>query len=200
MIFNLECQRKKDYIRYIKHNDTKALADFENKGMKILLDDIAAKLGYVTDNGEIKYKNLKEYIIGFIDSNYNNINVSKRQIAKMLRPRKDVCSKYAPIVAMAIFDIIAIQKSKDLLQKIPKEVYYPEFIFGDILNVITPADDRLVVQFNTCLSNIRYILRDDFYQELCQIYNEGESDIEENNKLDNRSCNRCSSSITSSFK
>lgn len=175
MAFNLDCQRQKDFIRYIKHSETDAMKEFDNEEMRMLLKFIAIKLGLVTSNGDVKYSFVKKYIIEFARTRYNNINISKKQIDKLLNPRKDVCSKFAPVIAMAIFDIIANLLPEGLPEEIntkyPVRIDYPEFIFGDILDIIRPADDKLVQHFNRCLSNIRRILQNSFQDELFNLYN-----------------------------
>lgn len=187
MVFDLDCLGRKDFIRYIKRSETIVLKDFDNERMRYLLELIAEHFGDISDDGDIKYRKVKERIIQFAKENYNNVNISKRQIQKMLCPKKDICSKFAPVIAMVIYEFIVQRLPENLIklrEKYPQDKRYEDFVFDDILRIIGPANDPLVIEFNTYLTQIRAKLQNTFYVELdnlCNNPSEGVNKDEENN-------------------
>ncbi len=101
-------------MRYIKfYHMRNTLKEYENFNFRILLRATAESLGYLKDN-QIQYDKTKEYICKYINEEFHIYDVSKKQLSRMLHPRKHRFSKYAAVYIAAMYNIMLIRWPKDL--------------------------------------------------------------------------------------
>ncbi len=95
-----------DFRRYIKDFESEnVFKNYYNDNFIFLLDVVGENLGYVNE-GQIEYAKVKKAICRYINKNFGNYNVSKKQINKLVKPQKNIVSKYAPLYLIAIYDML----------------------------------------------------------------------------------------------
>lgn len=92
--------------RYIKDYETaNVLKHYCNNNFLFLLNTTADSLGY--RNGEQReYDKLKKAICRYINENFGIYNVSKKQISRLIQPKKNRVSKYAPLYIIAMYNML----------------------------------------------------------------------------------------------
>ena len=146
-------------IRYVKHfegeNQFKNYYNYNfEKLLRIIADRYDLYICYEKE-GEpesrkiYKYKAVYDKIINYMDKEFDCKNISYRQIRKMLNPRRREVSKFAPVILMAMFNVI-VQKDlqathtdictyKDMGRqdgRCAAEMHYDEFALNELLDIV----------------------------------------------------------------
>lgn len=128
-----------DFNRYIKDYESQnILKEYCNNNFLFLLEAVAVALGHC--NGEqMEYDKTKDYICTYIKKKFRMINVSKKQISRLIQPRKNRVSKYAPVYLMAMYNILVEQWPESLHTDIccrkQYDVTYSEFALERFLSM-----------------------------------------------------------------
>lgn len=158
-------KEKINFRRYIKDYDTENLfKNYCNNNFLFLLEVVATCLGYCNET-QIEYAKTKKAICNYIIKNFGNYNVSEKQISKMVRPRKNIVSKYAPLYLIAIYNMLISNWPQTLHTDIccckQHDKIYSEFALCDLLALKercswnNPGDDLIEV-FDEYLGIVNY--------------------------------------------
>lgn len=131
------------YIRFYHIKNT--MNDYENINFRVVLRATAVSLGYLKDN-QIEYKKTKEYICNYIKEHYGIHSVSKKQISRMISPRKHRFSKYGAIYIAAMYNILLEkddfkQLHTDICCLKQQDKLYTQFSLDRILDIIRMYGD-----------------------------------------------------------
>lgn len=162
-------KEKIDFRRYIKDYESEnILRHYCNSNFMFLLEAVAKSLGYYNDT-QIEYAKTKKAICDYINKNFQNYNVSKKQLNKMVRPRKNIVSKYAPLYIIAIYNILISNWPKTLHTDIccckQYDKTYSEFALDNLLTLKEKCswdnlDDDLIEVFDEYLGIVNYNIPD----------------------------------------
>lgn len=130
---------------YIKDFDLKnKFRGYENKNFSFLIKIIAEKKEYKKGD-QILYKKTKRFICEYIKEHYKIRDVSPTQISRLEKPRKNICSKYAPVYLIAVYMILSeFDILEDLKSWSTEETNrtYSEFGLYRILEMVHKLGDR----------------------------------------------------------
>lgn len=130
-------------MKYIRDNDGfNSLKGYLNENLLLLLKHLATKRKYYS-NGNYGYKQTKIDICNYIGTNmpeYKN-KISKKQLSRLIRPRKHRFSKYAPIyltaiVKMILEDDVPEKLHQDICIRHAHEDICSEFALNIIIQII----------------------------------------------------------------
>lgn len=91
------------YIMYYEIPNT--LKNYLNENLLLFINKLSEKLGHI-DNGNYEYKKTKRAICEHINQQGLNYQISKKQLSRLVRPRKHKFSKYAPVYLIAILEML----------------------------------------------------------------------------------------------
>lgn len=128
-------------MRYIRYYDVRnSLKDYLNENLLLLLKHLATKRKYYS-NGNYGYKQTKYDICNYIEKNmpeYKN-KISKKQLSRLIRPRKHRFSKYAPIYLTAIIEML-------LEDELPEELHRDICIRGAYEDICSEFALNIIIE------------------------------------------------------
>ena len=151
--------QKNTTVRYVKHfegiNQFKKYYNYNfEKLLRIIADRYETYIFYEKEN-ELesqkiyKYKEVYDIILEHISKEFGCKNVSYKQLRKILNPRRRMVSKYAPIILMAIFNLVVekdVQASHTDICTYKNmghqngtnaaEMHYDEFALNELLDIV----------------------------------------------------------------
>lgn len=98
--------RGKIYMRYIKYYDIdNQVAEYINENLQLFLHALCIQREYLNNNA-YEYKKVREEIYRYIRHQYPSFKISLKQIRRLIRPRKNRVSKYAPVILKSIMEML----------------------------------------------------------------------------------------------